>query len=1474
MKLKKLGLILAVIMAFMLVTATVVCAQEEEIDLLAMTGGIELGDMALYDAKGITRTGLISNSEMSVEVLVRNTRTTSRNYCVVAAVYADDGTMHDIAMEKGRFAGNASIDQAPAQEWMKNVSLTFSVPEVTEKTALKVMLFEAPELLKPEGSIYYLADKNSVYKCVDGLKIDIERADEVFRVEGIVEEVPFNDYVYGYDSDATPTMRINGFRYFYDEYGIEYREDYFGTVDCSLINADSLLGKNIVAYIGEDVDEETGNIMVYAAKETEKKNVITKISYNQLVDASDRGYNVAGLIAYRKPGETMVTEVEIDYSAKVFVNFSEERGLSDITTSDLASYLLYGGFVELISNDSDEKIDYIIVTVFEAEAVIEKVIEEDGVLYFDCYYGSLDDVDKMNKDQMTIVYKDGKRVTASELAANDSVSIVPVSRDVTVLYASSRTVAGSIISYDEDTVTIGDVDYWIGQQFRFGLSSSIPTEGIFFIDVTGTIIHAEIDKTKLGNYGIVLAVAYESGISDGYVMQVMMHDGNVYEYDLASKVTYTLADGRTNLMALAPLGKDDVAAAMVASAITGTTVTPAAAGFGKCELQSQYAKDAMFRFTVKNGEITKIREVENTTDVGEYSVGNNKRYDAEYMTYGAYEFDEDTIFFAISEPKGAAAVTDNGIAVGGVSSFLADGDDNLNLIFFTESGCDAVTFAIGFDLSPYTIRESSTPVIVSKTESIPYDDDEAVRVFGIQAGEPVNYIIYNKDCNYSYDDPWNIKTGDVILTSTPNIDGVVGDFKKLLDADARSERFTLVNGAELGDAYEDVFNTVGSLTDATGSKFFISEDVTNSGMYPWAYAEDGITMKDTANYTLVDFTNGLLAPVVSQKLSGLNLFNTAYPSYVFVRVYDDELTDVVVYRYPSEDAVGILNFTGVITELVDYGETYIFTEAYEAPVDENCTFTDKDGNKTSGKDNIKGKLSLFEGKTLQNKPVLYRFTEKNGYITEIYELSPTHSFKEGEYEFDPIDYSINNIPVSWNANTILMTYTDDGKIVSAEESYADILMEGKGDVDFFVKDGTIELIIIYREKEIVPYGMVLAVAYESGLSDGYVMQVAMRDGTINEYDLSSKVTYTLADGATLAISGYLGKDDVAAAMIASRITGTTVPASTGGFGLCRLQSQYAADAMFNFTIKNGEITAIKEVENETDVYEYVEGNNKKYNAETMSYGAYKFDEDTTLFVIDEPKGYDVVTEDSIKVGSPSSFINNGDDGLNLIFFTESNKDAVTFAIGFALTTSIPEDSAAVIVTAVKTVAYNDDDAVEIKGIQAGEEVSYIIYNDEGAYSFGANPATIGKGDVVLVSTPGAEKVVEDFNVLVSANANQRTFTLMNGADLGDTSDDIYNTVAYLTDATGSKFFISDDVQNFLTPSVVNATWACASDGIVMQANSNYTLVDYTEGIRNPIIEKKTPGISLFNATKYDSQVFVRVYDDELKEVVVYRYEKI
>lgn len=185
------------------------------------------------------------------------------------------------------------------------------------------------------------------------------------------------------------------------------------------------------------------------------------------------------------------------------------------------------------------------------------------------------------------------------------------------------------------------------------------------------------------------------------------------------------------------------------------------------------------------------------------------------------------------------------------------------------------------------------------------------------------------------------------------------------------------------------------------------------------------------------------------------------------------------------------------------------------------------------------------------------------------------------------------------------------------------------------------------------------------------------------------------------------------------------------------------------------------------------------------------------------------------------------------------------------------------------MTYNDDNAVQITGIQGGNEVTYTIYDEDADYLSSVAPENLAKGDVILVGTPDGGNVVSNFKTLYRADRTGALGTLDADAAKGDAKDSICNAVANLdadrTKDSNNKFFLDADVKND------HGMFAPAVDGIGMSSYANYTLADYTESTKNPAIRKASPMIALSTNSAYKTVVFVRVYNDKLREVVAYRF---
>ena len=698
---------------------------------------------------------------------------------------------------------------------------------------------------------------------------------EVEKYEGIVATTPYSDYAKnGYAEDADAMMTLDG-DVFYTEYvdgKLVKNYNNPGEVDASLVpEVNALAGKKVIAYIGAEEDDTTGNRMVYAIAEKQGANKSTKISATQLVEDGDKYWAETGVIGYRNVGSTRINTLDLDTVVTVVVNYGAGTGFEVATTEDLADeYAGLGGSIELISNDANSKIDVILCTIYaeDGEAVIEAVEKEDEMITFDCYAGSLEDIDTEDEDLLTIVIKDGVITTVDAIAANDTVSIVGDLDDTfRVLYVSSKTVTGTVDSYDDDAVEIAGEEYELSPLADYdGTSDLSGKEGIFFLNVDGQIAHDEAEASK-GNYAVVLAAGTTSGLGAGYEIEVVLADGTVATYPLNSKAyvedLQTTKEDKATYDYLKTNMEED--------------------GANAYRVEKENLVNAVYEITVKSGKVTKL------VKLAKESTASGKEFDEENMSYGAVSFNEATIVISVDAADGAQIESDD-ITVGKVADFFVDGEgEDASILAYDEDNNDIAGLVVGFDLAA-TIPQDGDAIIVTSIKNKEIDNDDAYVITGLQAGKVVTYTIYDEDGDYTGDGssfgPEDIEKGDVILVAVANAEGIVKDFELLYDA----------NGSFVAadDASKDEYYFAGNLIKEDGddkeapsdSKFYLDSE------------DEAITMKNSANYTLVDYTDSTTNPEVSKKSKSKSIFGTLskYDSKVFVRYYDDEIVEVVVYR--------------------------------------------------------------------------------------------------------------------------------------------------------------------------------------------------------------------------------------------------------------------------------------------------------------------------------------------------------------------------------------------------------------------------------------------------------------------------------------------------------------------------------------------------------------------------------------------------
>ena len=700
------------------------------------------------------------------------------------------------------------------------------------------------------------------------------------KVEGIVAEVPFSAYEDKYEADADAKIKFAPTAKYF-EYANGKLEDYTLDIlsyDASLVpEANNFGGKKVVAYVGEEQDDETGDYMVYAIAEKQGANTVTVISAAQLVDntAAAKYWSTAGTIAYKEVGSKKISTLDLEDVAGVSatLNFDNEHPTTITTTETLSNLVNGNGIITLISNDADNKIDLILVTQYTGEAVIEEVTTEDGIVMFDAYTGTIDDIDTEDEDVLNVVIKDGVVATVADIAANDTVSIVAVNNDFNVYYVSSKTVTGKVNSYGNDAVEIAGEEYELSSFASYnGVSDLSGKEGIFFLNVDGKIAYDEATADK--NYALIIGAGPEGRKN---LIEVVLADGTTATYELKDELTWTDGSKKTDTQVITELDN-----------------TMSAAKDGDWNVADGSDADSLvFDITVKNGKVTKIESIASAGNA------NGREYDEENMSYGALSFNDSTVVISVEVSNGALEAED--VKVGKVADYFVDGEgDGYTLYGFDADNNDVAGLVLGFGLTA-TIPQDGAAFIFADYRTKLVDDEDAVVINGFQDGKEVSYTILDEDIpqgvNFS-----QMAAGSVLLLGVASADGMISDLEVLFNGSA------LTGGKADKD---DEYYYFGDLVEAdpnapTASKFFLTNVTEDLDQLPGnagdntahAYnAQDGIVMRNSARYTLVDFSEGS-DPEISKKSKGTGLFSRLndYSYEVFVRYFEDAQVEVIVYK--------------------------------------------------------------------------------------------------------------------------------------------------------------------------------------------------------------------------------------------------------------------------------------------------------------------------------------------------------------------------------------------------------------------------------------------------------------------------------------------------------------------------------------------------------------------------------------------------
>ncbi len=774
--------------------------------------------------------------------------------------------------------------------------------------ALEVDLFEQDSWSTDGGDSFSGANANILTRYLN-----------IQKFEGVVTATPLtNATSSSYKKDDKAKFSLGTGTEYWDYVDGDFVLKNTGVPSTAGINAslvddvNKYLGKKVVAYIGEYADNTTGDRMLYAIAEKNGANETMTINVAQLVSAS----TTANKIEYKVPGSVKTYDVALNSALTGYVNFDSKTNTdikaantaldTTLATNDFAALAPTGGSIELI--DSDPTVtgyDVAIITKYNAEAVVKAVETVRDVVKFDTYVGIIAKFDKEAEDELAIVYKDGVVASIDDIAEGDTVNVAQVNataNKVRVFYVSSASVTGTVEGYQptNDEVYIGGETYKpsiaSGYAGNLGANNSFDLagkEGIFYLNVDGQIAYADASAAK-GNYGLILNVG-KSGSLGAYAVTVALADGTVATYDLASKLVWNTGSAQD--------------AATVAGNIAAIMqTTNATTSYAAAEAYTHADVAAKLLCTVKLNADGKIKSLVQV-NASAAAPGAASKYSEETLSLGSKSFDETSVMFALKQVASGtgydAKVESSDVQVGTVAEFLVDEEQYYVTAYDMDANTTIYAAALGYNLVA-AIPVDSDALIVSSTSVKSYNDDEAVVVNGIQAGEEVSYVLYNENgfrtanAQATGADATEISTGDIILVSAPDADGIVGDFQMLYKKIASTNFTTGIKVSNDANGKKDYYHV--ALVDETvqASNSYIWLQSAGTGVTTTENGKHFFVMQRAANYTLVDYTvdpNGVEPEVLAESANKYLVGEfSEETTTVFVRVIDEKVVDVVAYR--------------------------------------------------------------------------------------------------------------------------------------------------------------------------------------------------------------------------------------------------------------------------------------------------------------------------------------------------------------------------------------------------------------------------------------------------------------------------------------------------------------------------------------------------------------------------------------------------
>lgn len=675
-----------------------------------------------------------------------------------------------------------------------------------------------------------------------------------------------------------------------DGYDVEIFEEMKDDDELLTVYDDGLLrnqlGSTIIAFILEnDYNYADYDLITFTVEEDEDDIVVIPDTENIILTGSSKvtknfgdDNNSRPVIAYYDENDKVRTET-IDLDARILMN---DEFYANVKDSDVDNDIfdIEDATVTLRDTDSDGYFDIISidrVVIFVVDEINEKYLKITdannyySALRFDDYYN--DEIDYVIKDTKgnELDFEDLEQYDVLTIRANalkDNGKIDTDKADFYNIVVSRETVEGVVKTKGSNwngkpEYTIDGEEYTIVPNIMAELD--LGDEGTFYLDSMGRIAYYEysdVSNTEsASNYGYIVKTSVDSRSFDDEIwFKIVTDEGDVETYVAPSKAI-TIYDRNGD-----------------SHRVHAGSTTSSYEGFEEEGWDDALEGQLVAYRLNSSDEISKIYLAEGRDDnASTFSLDKTvtgARYKESAGTLGAIDVDEDTIVFFI--PEGTTDEDD--IEVGTIANLEDDEYYDAEAYHMTR---DYVARILVVSSEMTSVNMKGNVYVVKGVSTAVMDDEDRE----VSQRLEVLYQGGTKTLWVSPDEgEFDVERGDVITVKL-NSAGEIVSIVLLYDV-SDEEVWDVSAVRHGGTTVEDLYTVAGYVTYKKSKTITIAADPTDTTAESF-YAKD-------AYVYLVDGTS-YRSNVKVADFSDIEEYEDNEDLIVFARIYEDEITDIVIY---------------------------------------------------------------------------------------------------------------------------------------------------------------------------------------------------------------------------------------------------------------------------------------------------------------------------------------------------------------------------------------------------------------------------------------------------------------------------------------------------------------------------------------------------------------------------------------------------